>query len=146
MSVKKILKVKRLSEDSIIPSYANPGDAGMDLYSVENVEITPGEIKLVRTGISIELHPGFEAQIRPRSGWALKQGITVLNSPGTIDEGFRGEVKIILINHGNETVFIFKRDRIAQIVINKVESVKVEEIEELSETERGSGGFGSSGK
>lgn len=146
MPAKKVLKVKRLHEDAIIPSYAKAGDAGMDLHSIESVGIPAGERGLVKTGISIELPKGYEAQVRPRSGLALKKGISVLNTPGTIDEGYRGEVGVILINLGSEIVFIKKGDRIAQMVINKVESVNVEEVELLSDTERGSGGFGSTGK
>jgi len=145
MPAKKVLRVCKLNEDAVIPSYAKPGDAGMDLYSTESVGIEAGERGLVKTGIALELPKGTEAQIRPRSGLALKKGLTVLNTPGTIDEGYRGEVGVILINHSNEIVFIQKGDRIAQMVINKFESVKVEEIETLSETERGAGGFGSTG-
>lgn len=146
MPAKKCLKVKKLHEDAVLPSYANRGDAGMDLYSIEDGGITPGERCLIRTGIAIELPKGVEAQIRPRSGLALKKGITVLNTPGTIDEGYRGEVGVILINHSDEIVFIKKGDRIAQMVINKVESVKIEEVKGLSGTDRGKGGFGSTGE
>ena len=145
MAAKKILKVKKLHKDAVIPSYAKNGDAGMDLYSVEAIGILSGERVLVKTGISIELPKGYEAQIRPRSGLALKKGITVLNTPGTIDEGYRGEIGVILINHSDEIVFIQKGDRIAQMVINKIESVKIEEVKELSDTDRGTGGFGSTG-
>ncbi len=140
------LKVRRLHEEAILPGYAHPGDAGLDLYSSVDLEIQPGEVGLVGTGISIELPPGTEAQIRPRSGLALKKRITVLNTPGTIDEGYRGEVGVILINHNTEPVQISKGMKIAQMVIKPVISVEVEPVEELSQTQRGSGGFGSTGE
>ena len=146
MPTKKTLKINRLHSDAVIPSYAKDGDAGMDLYSIDEMELRPGCRGLIKTGISIELPKGTEAQIRPRSGLALKMGITVLNTPGTIDCGYRGEIGVILINHGEENFLVKKGERIAQMVINKVESVNIEEVEELSETERGSGGFGSTGK
>ena len=139
------LKVKIIDEDAKIPKYANPGDAGLDLYSVEEKVIQPGEAELIRTGIVIELPPGTEAQIRPRSGLALKHSVTVLNSPGTIDEGYRGEIKVILINHGKEPFKVEKHMRIAQMVVAPVARVKITETEQLSGSERGEGGFGSSG-
>ncbi len=139
------LKVKIIDEDAKIPKYANPGDAGLDLYSVEEKVIQPGEAELIRTGIVIELPPGTEAQIRPRSGLALKHSVTVLNSPGTIDEGYRGEIKVILINHGKEPFKVEKHMRIAQMVVAPVARVKISETEQLSGSERGEGGFGSSG-
>ncbi len=139
------LKVKRLCPDAILPSYSHDGDAGLDLCSAETVNLPPGERILLRTGIAIELPLGAEAQIRPRSGLALKHGITVLNSPGTIDQGYRGEIGVILINHGDTLFRIEVGSRIAQIVINPVSTVILEEISMLSETARGSGGFGSTG-
>ena len=145
MPENNILKIKKLSDDAILPSYAKPGDAGMDLYSIEEVEFMPGYRALVNTGIAIELPEGYEAQIRPRSGLSLKKGITVLNSPGTIDSGYRGTLGVILINLSQKYYRVNKGERIAQMVINKVESMKIEEVEELSETERSSGGFGSTG-
>ena len=140
-----VLKIKKLSEDAIIPSYAKPGDAGMDLYSIEDAEISPGRRQIIKTGIAIELPENMEAQIRPRSGLAVKSGLTVLNSPGTIDTGFRGEIGVIIVNLGEKKVFISKGDRIAQMVINKFERMKIEEVEDISETERGKNGFGSTG-
>jgi dUTP pyrophosphatase len=139
------LKVKLVHEDAKIPFYANPGDAGLDLYSVEEKVIQPGEAELIATGLVIELPQGTEAQVRPRSGLALKHCVTVLNSPGTIDEGYRGEIKVILINHGKAPFKVEKQMRIAQMVIAPVTRVEIEQVEELSETSRGKGGFGSSG-
>lgn len=142
----EVLKIKKLNEDAIIPFYAHPGDAGLDLFSVEEVTIEPGKRQLVATGISIELPKNTEAQVRPRSGLALKYGVTVLNSPGTIDEGYRGEIKVILINHGEEAFKINKGDKIAQMVIMPVLTVGIEEVEILNDSERGEGGFGSTGR
>jgi len=144
--VTQILKIKKLFNDAKLPFYAHEGDAGMDIYSREEKTIAPGETTLIKTGISVELPPSTEAQIRPRSGLALKHSITVLNSPGTIDEGYRGEVGVILINHGKEEFLVEKDMRIAQMVIKPVIRVKIVEAEDtLSNSERGQGGFGSSG-
>ena len=139
------LLIKRLSDSARLPAYAHPGDAGLDLYSAVATSIAPGESKLVGTGISIELPPNTEAQVRPRSGLALKHGISVLNTPGTIDHGYRGEVGVILINHGRARFDIEPGMKIAQMVIAPFLSVEVEEAEELSATARGQGGFGSTG-
>lgn len=139
------VKIKRIHDDALLPMQANLGDAGMDLYSVETALIPSGEAKLIRTGLQIELPKGTEAQIRPRSGLALKYSVTVLNSPGTIDEGYRGEIGVIIINHGKETFIVEKSMRIAQMVIQTVPVVQLTEVNELSHSERGSSGFGSSG-
>ncbi len=143
------IKIKRLphAQDIDLPSYATPLSAGMDLRAAinEKICIRPGERKVIPTGIIIELPEGYEGQVRPRSGLALKKGITVLNSPGTIDADYRGEVKVILINLGEETVEINRGDRIAQLVISPVVKAEIEEVEVLSETIRGEGGFGSTG-
>lgn len=139
------LIIRRINNEAIMPEYAHDGDAGLDLFSVENVNIDPGEYKLIKTGIQLELPKFTEAQIRPRSGLALKHGITVLNTPGTIDEGYRGEIGIILINHGKNVFKVEKGMKIAQMVINKVEHVKIVEKDTLTETERNIGGFGSTG-
>jgi dUTP pyrophosphatase len=139
------LIVKRLSPTATLPSYSHPGDAGLDLYASVAVAIEPGETRLVGTGISIELPPNTEAQIRPRSGLALKQGITVLNTPGTIDQGYRGEVGVILINHGRSRFDVQPGMKIAQMVVAPFVSVTVEEAGELTSTARGHGGFGSTG-
>jgi dUTP pyrophosphatase len=140
-----LLKIKKLHPDAITPSYSHPGDAGLDIFSLDAVTIEPGGSQLVKTGISIELPPGTEGQVRPRSGLALKHQITLLNSPGTIDEGYRGEVGVIVINHGKETFAVTKGMKIAQLLVKPVIRVEVEEIEELSDTARGAGGFGSTG-
>ncbi len=143
------IKVKRLphSEGIDLPSYATPLASGMDLKAAidGSVVIKPGERVIVPTGIAIELPEGYEAQIRPRSGLAIKKGITVLNSPGTIDADYRGEIKVILINLGKESVEIRRGERIAQMVICPVIRVEFEEVSELTETIRGNGGFGSTG-
>ena len=136
---------KRLHPDATLPQYAHPGDAGMDLCACEACEIAPGARLLVRTGLIMELPPNTEAQVRPRSGLALKHGVTLLNSPGTIDEGYRGEVGVILINLGCEIFRIQPGMRIAQMVIAPVVRVTVVEVAEVSATARGTGGFGSTG-
>lgn len=141
-----ILKVKKLDKDAKLPAYAHPGDAGLDLFSNVDLEIASNETALVPTGISIELPPLTEAQVRPRSGLALKNSVTVLNTPGTIDEGYRGEVKVILINHSRTTFKITKGMKIAQMVVKPVIKVEVQETDTLTETKRGDGGFGSTGK
>jgi dUTP pyrophosphatase len=139
------LKVKLIDKRAILPSYAHPGDAGLDLFSVEHKEIHPGESVLIRTGIIIELPENTEAQVRPRSGLALNHQVTILNTPGTIDYGYRGEVKVIMINHGKKNVIVEKGMKIAQMVIKPVLTVDVVQVEELSDTRRGEGGFGSTG-
>jgi dUTP pyrophosphatase len=140
-----ILKIKKLSADAVTPRYAHPGDAGLDVLAAERVEIPAGESRMVGTGLSIELPPNTEAQIRPRSGLAFKHRVTVLNSPGTIDEGYRGEVGVVLINHGRDPFVVEKGMRIAQMVVKPVIPVEVREVRELSDTRRGEGGFGSTG-
>ena len=142
-----MLKVKILREGAILPKYQTDHSAGLDLCACIDGDIVlmPGERVLVPTGISIELPDGYEAQIRPRSGLAVNYGITVLNSPGTIDPDYRGEVKVILINLGREPFVIKNGMRIAQMVISKFEKVEVEVVDELSHTKRGEGGFGSTG-
>lgn len=140
------LKVKLIHEEAKLPYQANEGDAGLDLYSIEEKVIKAGESALIGTGIQIELPVKTEAQIRPRSGLALKHSITVLNSPGTIDQGYRGEIKVILINHGKEDFKVEKHMRIAQMVIAPVLQVNLEQTKNLSDTDRAKGGFGSSGK
>lgn len=139
------LLVEKINEKAIIPFQAHEGDAGMDLFSIEEVIIKPQERKLIHTGIRIQLPKNTEAQIRPRSGLALKNGITVLNTPGTIDEGYRGEIGIILINLSDIEFKVEVGMKIAQMVIKPTLSVDVEEVVELTETARGEGGFGSTG-
>ena len=139
------VNVVKLDIFAKIPKYEHFNDSGLDLISIEEVEILPGNSYLVPTGIAIELPPGTEAQIRPRSGLALKHQITVLNTPGTIDEGYRGEIGVILINHGKQTFKVTKGMKIAQMVIAPVIRVEIEEVDQLSDSSRGSGGFGSTG-
>ena len=145
------IEIKRLphSEDLPLPSYETEQAAGMDLRAAlpedNPMTLAPGETKMVPTGLSMALPQGFEAQIRPRSGLAAKFGVTVLNSPGTIDSDYRGEVKVILINHGPEAFEINRGDRIAQMVIAPVIQGILQETDALPDTERGKGGFGSTG-
>ena len=139
------VRVKRLSPDAKIPKAAKVGDVAFDLYSVIDYEIKPGERYAVPTGIAMEIPPGYEGQVRPRSGLALKEGITVLNTPGTIDSGYRGEVKTIMINHSDVSFQITKGMRISQLAIRPAPEVSFIEVDELSDTDRGEGGFGSTG-
>jgi dUTP pyrophosphatase len=142
------LLVKRLDEadlDIPLPHYATEHAAGMDLRVNCDIAIAPGEVLLAPTGIALEIPEGFEGQVRPRSGLAAKHGITCLNSPGTIDADYRGELKVILINHGKETARFERGARIAQLIISKYERVEVIEADELAETVRASGGFGHTG-
>ncbi|MCX5797387.1 MAG: dUTP diphosphatase [Elusimicrobia bacterium] len=143
---KPLLKIQKVHSAAILPGYAHPGDAGLDLHAVEAATLPAGKSGLVRTGLKVELPRGTEAQIRPRSGLALKSSVTVLNSPGTIDEGYRGEVGVILINHGQKPFAIAPGMRIAQLVVNPVLTVRVKEVPRLSESHRASGGFGSTGR
>jgi len=131
--------------DNPLPKYETTGSIGMDLRSNVEQVIRSGEWEVISTGLYIELPVGLEAQIRPRSGLAAKKGITVLNSPGTIDYDYRGEIGIILINHGEGVQIIHKGDRIAQMVINPITKVTLEEVKSLNETDRGKDGFGSTG-
>ena len=139
------LRVKRLCEEAKIPGYAHEGDSGMDLYSVEDLTLAPGERRLVKTGLQIALPRGFEAQVRPKSGLAANFGVTVLNTPGTIDSGYRGEIMAIMVNLGSQPYRVEKGKKIAQMVIAKVEEAKVEEVDSLDETARKGNGFGSTG-
>jgi dUTP pyrophosphatase len=139
------LKFKRIHTDAVLPAYAHPSDAGMDVRSVEELAIAPGKRALVRTGLVMMLPQLYEAQVRPRSGLALKHGITVLNTPGTIDSGYRGEVGVVLINLGQEEFKVAKGDKIAQLVIAPVTQPEIAEAFDVDETDRGEGGFGSTG-
>ena len=140
------LAFKRIHPDAVLPQYAHPSDAGMDLKSVGELSIAPGKRALVPTGLVILLPPMYEAQVRPRSGLALKAGVTVLNTPGTIDSGYRGEIGVILANFGEETFTVKKGDKIAQLVIAPVTQPEIVETDTVDETDRGAGGFGSTGK
>lgn len=143
------MKIKVINNSAHeLPSYETLVSAGMDLRAdiEESITLKPLERKLIPIGLSIELTPGYEAQIRPRSGLALKHGITLLNTPGTIDADYRGEIGVILVNLSNEEFVVVPGDRIAQMVIAKYEQITWEEVEFLSKTQRGTGGFGSTGK
>jgi dUTP pyrophosphatase len=150
MSEQLRVLIKRLphAHNLPLPAYATKESSGMDLLAAveSEVEIRPGEFKLLPTGIAMEIPMSYEGQVRPRSGLALKHGITVLNAPGTIDADYRGEINVILINFGTETYFIKRGERIAQLIIHSLTRAKLEEVEELPSTERGDGGFGHSGK
>ena len=143
------LRVKRLdgNEDMALPSYETDGASGLDLRAAVDGELTlhPGEIRLVPTGLAISLPLGYEAQIRPRSGLALKQGVGMVNTPGTIDSDYRGEIGLVLINWGKSPFVIKRGDRIAQMVVTRVSRAQVLEVDRLETTERGVGGFGHSG-
>lgn len=142
------LKIKKLHADARIPKYAHgpDEDAGMDLCSIERAVLEPGKAALVSTGLAIELPPGYEGQVRPRSGLAAKFSVTVANAPGTIDPGYRGEVKVILLNLGRADYAVEAGDRIAQLVVARYEPVEWLEEAELGDSARGAGGFGSSGR
>jgi dUTP pyrophosphatase len=138
--------IQRLDPEVPLPNYAHPGDAGADLVSTESLVLAPGERAAVSTGISIALPAGYVALVHPRSGLALKHGISMVNAPGTIDAGYRGEIKVILINHDPAASFSINRgDRIAQLVIQKFETAKFHEVTSLPGSDRGEGGFGSTG-
>ncbi|HYP88895.1 MAG TPA: dUTP diphosphatase [Polyangiaceae bacterium] len=142
------LKLRRTGPVEVpLPAYQTPGSAGLDLCAAlsEPLRLGPGERRLIPTGLILELPPGYEGQVRPRSGLALKHGVTVVNSPGTIDADFRGEVGIVLINHGREPYVVEPLSRIAQLVVAKVEQVEIELVGALTETSRGAGGYGSTG-
>ncbi len=147
MSSEIAVEVKRLPHGAglPLPSYATSGAAGMDVVSAEDVTLDPGARHPVATGLALAIPHGYEIQVRPRSGLALKHGITVPNTPGTIDSDYRGELKVIMINHGNEPFAISRGDRVAQLVLAPVVQAAWSEVEELDATERGAGGFGSTG-
>jgi len=132
--------------DNDLPNYETIGSAGCDVRSNHDATISPGRKLLVKTGLYVEIPVGYEIQVRPRSGLAYSKGITVLNSPGTIDADYRGEIGVILINHGNEQIFLEKGERIGQLVLNKVEQIEWNSVLVLTDTDRGKGGFGSTGK
>jgi len=143
----KISRLDKEYDDLPLPSYATGGSAGMDIFAavISPMEIPPGGVVLVPTSLAIALEPGFECQVRSRSGLAINHGIFALNAPGTIDSDYRGEIKIILANFGKEPFQINKGDRIAQLVIARYEKIEWDEVRELPESERGDGGFGSTG-
>ena len=138
--------VTKLDNDAVIPTYAKPGDAGADLYAISELVLAPGERALVKTGIAIALPNGYVGLVHPRSGLGLKYGISVVNTPGTIDAGYRGEIGVVLINHDlHESFQVKKGDRIAQLVIQKVENAQFKVVNQLPESERAAGGYGSTG-
>jgi dUTP pyrophosphatase len=139
------LGFKRIHPEATLPAYAHASDAGMDVRSVEDVTIPVGGRALVHTGLVMELPPRYEAQVRPRSGLALRHGVTVLNTPGTIDAGYRGEVGVILANFGDAPFEVKKGDKIAQLVIAPVTQPVIVEVADVNDTDRGAGGFGSTG-
>ena len=143
-----VLKIQRLEHNKILPDYKTDGAAGMDLCAAieEPIVLKPLERTLVPTGLKIELEHGYEAQVRPRSGLSIKHGITLINCVGTIDEDYRGEVCVPIVNISNETYAIQPQERIAQMVIARAEQAKIEVVTELTDTIRGEGGFGSTGK
>jgi dUTP pyrophosphatase len=142
---KSVLKIQKLADDAIVPDYSYPDDSGMNLYALEAAFIPVGGRKLVKTGISVQLPPNTEGQVRPRSGLALKYGISITNSSGTIDEGYRGEIGIILENRGEKAFQVEPKMKIAQMIIAPVVRPQIQVVDDLSETERGQGGFGSTG-
>lgn len=157
-NVRKYLQGKRMSETTVrfkslrddfkMPTYATPGAAGFDMRAcIDNsVVLMPSERQAISLGCAVEIPEGFEIQVRPRSGLALKEGVTVINTPGTIDSDYRGECKVLLINHGTQPVTINPQDRVCQFVVQSVPKVKLVQVADVSETERGTGGFGSTGK
>lgn len=147
MSKNIVLKLKKLDGELPTPAYANPGDAGLDLYAAQDVVLDPGERALIPTGIAIAIPEGFAGFVQPRSGLAAKQGFSIVNTPGLIDSGYRGEIGVIGLNtDAHNTINIKRGDRVAQLVIQEVPIVELLEVEELDETERSAGGFGSTGK
>ncbi|WP_027339203.1 dUTP diphosphatase [Halonatronum saccharophilum] len=141
------IRIKKLDAEAKLPKYQHGSneDAGMDLYSIEEGVIGPGEYKLFKTGIAISLPVGYAGFVNPRSGLALKYGVTVLNADGVIDPGYRGEIGIVLINHGKEEFKVNKGDRIAQLIVQKYERVQWEIADDLSDSKRGEGGYGHTG-
>lgn len=140
-----IVKIKRLIPEAQLPRYEHPGDSGADLVAVTDYTLQPRQWFAVPTGLSAEVPIGFELQIRPRSGLALRHGVTVLNTPGTVDAGYRGEIKVILLNLGSEPFYISKGQKIAQLVVAPVVWAQFEEVDKLTQSQRGSSGFGSTG-
>jgi dUTP pyrophosphatase len=139
------LRFKRIHPDAVLPAYAHPSDAGMDVRSVADLVIPAGGRALVPTGLVAIIPPMYEIQVRPRSGLALKHGVTVLNTPGTIDSGYRGEIGVILANFGDREFSVSKGDKVAQLVFAPVVQPEIEETDTIDDTDRGAGGFGSTG-
>ena len=140
------LRIERLVPEAALPSYAHPGDAGLDLATIEDAVLAPGERRALRTGLRVAVPDGHVGLVHPRSGLAARHGVTVANAPGTIDAGYRGELIVLLVNLGDAPVRIARGERIAQLVVQRVERARVVEVEELDGTSRGDGGFGSTGR
>lgn len=141
-----VLDVRRLDPDLPLPSYAHPGDAGLDLHAADTTTLQPGQRALIPCGIAIAIPDGHVGLVHPRSGLAVDHGLTLLNAPGTIDAGYRGEVKVLLINHGDGPVEVRHGERIAQLLLLPIAIVDVREVDRLDVTSRGTGGFGSTGR
>ena len=143
-----VVKIKRLRETAKVPAYQTAHAAGLDLVADVDgtVLIAPSQRRAIPTGLTIEIPPGYEGQVRPRSGRAINEGLTMINSPGTIDADYRGEVKVLIVNLGDRTIEIHPGDRIAQLIIAPVVRAEIEEVTELADSERGSGGFGHTGR
>jgi dUTP pyrophosphatase len=141
-----VLDVRRLDPGLPLPGYAHPGDAGLDLYAADTTTLQPGERALVPCGIAVAIPEGHVGLVHPRSGLAVDHGLTLLNAPGTIDSGYRGEVKVLLVNHGQDAVEVRHGERVAQLLLMPVAAVDVREVDRLDATARGSGGFGSTGR
>jgi dUTP diphosphatase len=139
------LPLARLDRSIDLPSYAREGDAGLDLRAAHDATLEPGARALVGTGLAVAIPPGYAGLVLPRSGLALSQGVTVLNAPGLVDAGYRGELKVLLVNHGEKLASVRRGDRVAQLVIQRVERAELIEVTELPASERGAGGFGSTG-
>jgi dUTP pyrophosphatase len=141
-----VIPIRRLDPDLPLPAYSHPGDAGADLVAAEDADLAPGARAAVRTGIAVAIPDGYVGLVHPRSGLAARLGVTVLNAPGTVDAGYRGEILVILVNHDREkTVKISRGDRIAQLVVQRVERAEFQEVDTLDDTARGAGGHGSTG-
>jgi len=141
-----VLDVRRLDPDLPLPAYAHPGDAGLDLFAADTTTLQPGERALIASGVAVAIPEGYVGLVHPRSGLAVDHGLTVLNAPGTIDSGYRGEIKVLLVNHGQDAVEIRHGQRMAQLILMRVDMVDVREVDRLDTTARGSGGFGSTGR
>ena len=140
------IKVKKLFDGAMVPCFAHEGDAGADVYAINEAVVPAGKTAVISTGIALEIPKFMEVQVRPRSGLAFKHGITVLNTPGTIDCQYRGEVAVLLYNASDRDYHVSKGDRVAQLVVSKLPECEYEEVEDISDTERGAMGFGSTGK
>lgn len=140
------IKFKKLCEEAVIPEYQTAGSAGMDICTIDEFILMPGERKIFQTGLAVAVEDGYEVQVRARSGLSSKQGVTVINGVGTIDSDYRGQIGVPLVNLSNVVVHIHAGDRIAQLVVNKIEQPEIVVVNELGETIRGTGGFGSTGK